>query len=67
MSRRRRDVLLDLTTQRAFDQEALVDDADDLGQLVFGQFLGAALRVDAGFLEDRPAVGRADAVDVAKG
>ena len=29
-----------------------VDDADDLGQLFFGQFLGAALGVDAGFLED---------------
>src|SRR5206468_1007233 len=47
-----RDVLLDASAQRAFDEEVLVDQPDDLGQLVFAQVLGAALTVDRGFLED---------------
>src|SRR4051794_12993348 len=39
------DVLLDLTTKSAFDQDRAVDDPDDLGQLVLVQFLRPALRV----------------------
>src|SRR5579859_1614445 len=58
------DVLLDLATQRAFHRILPVDDADNLGQLLFAQLLGPALRINAGFLEDRPAVGSADAVDI---
>ncbi len=55
-----RDVLLNRATQRAFDQIIPVDDADDLGQLVFGEFLGPALRIDAGFPQNHAAVGPAD-------
>src|SRR4051812_22871167 len=58
------DVLLNGSPQRTFDEEALVDEADDLGQLFFGQVLGAPLAVDACFLEHLAAVGAADAVDV---
>jgi len=61
-----RDVLLDAATQRAFDQEPRIDDANDLRELFFGQILGAALAVDAGFLQNRIAVRRADAIDVAQ-
>jgi len=57
-------VLLDRPAQRAFDGEIPVDDADDLGQLLFGQFLGAALKVDPGLAENRFAVGPADTINV---
>src|SRR5437762_3462566 len=59
-----RDVLLDLTAEGAFDGVVAVDERDDLRQLFFRKILGAALAVDAGFLEDLPAVGSADAEDV---
>src|SRR5258706_9873959 len=58
------DVLLDRAAQSAFDEEALVDQADDLGQFLFGEVLGPALAVDACFFEHLAAVGAADAVDV---
>src|SRR5947208_11215209 len=45
------DILLNRAAQSAFNQKALVDEADDLRQLLFGQVLGAPLAVDAGFLE----------------
>src|SRR4051812_26254942 len=45
------DVLLDRAAQRAFDEHALVDEADDLGELFFGELLGPAAAIDAGFLE----------------
>src|SRR3954447_13106020 len=60
------DVLLDRAAQSAFDQKALVDQADDLGQFLFGEVLGAALAVDAGFLQHLAAIGAADAVDVSQ-
>src|SRR5689334_11567165 len=58
------DVLLDLPAKCALDRVLPVDNADDLGQFLFGQLLGPALGIDPGFLEDGPAVGAADAVDV---
>src|SRR5205823_3294132 len=58
-----RDVLLDRAAQRALDQHLLVEQPDDLRQLFFRQLLGAALGIDAGLLEDRQRVARADAVD----
>src|SRR4051812_27822414 len=58
------DVLLDRAAQSAFDQKALVDEADDLRQFLFGEVLGAPLAVDACFLEHLSAVGSANAVDV---
>src|SRR6476469_8170731 len=39
-----RDVLLDLPAERALDQRAAVDDADDPGQVLFGEFLRAPFR-----------------------
>src|SRR5258706_3466292 len=53
------DVLLDRAAQSAFDQKALVDEADDFRQFLFGQVLGAPLAVDARFLEHLSAVGSA--------
>ena len=41
------DVLLNLPPQRAFHQIVAVEDADDLGQFLFGQVLGPPLRVSA--------------------
>jgi hypothetical protein len=55
---------LDLPAKRAFDGVVAIDQRDDLGQFFFGEILGAALAVDARFLEDLPAVGSADAEDV---
>src|SRR5580765_1371461 len=59
-----RDVLLNIAAKRAFDEERAIENADDLGQLVFAQVLGAALRIDRQFLEDLAAVGAADAVQI---
>ena len=42
------DVLLHLAAQRAFDDVLAVEDVGDAGDLVVGQLLGPALRVDAG-------------------
>src|SRR5258705_7224147 len=58
------DVLLNRAAQSAFDEEALVDEADELGQFLFGEVLGAPATVDAGLLEHLAAVGSANAVDV---
>ena len=60
------DVLLNLASEGALDGKFLVDDAADPGQFFFGQFLGPAVGIDAGLLEDGAAVGWTDAIDVAK-
>src|SRR5690606_24909495 len=60
------DVLLDLAAESTFDEIILVEDADDLRQFLFRQVLGATVRVDAGFLQDLPAVGRTNAIDIRK-
>src|SRR5450432_3242737 len=58
------DVLLNLPAKRAFHFVIAIDDADDLGEFFFAQFLGAALKVDAGFFQNDPAVGPADAENI---
>src|SRR5436309_2647207 len=58
------DVLTDLSAEGAFNQNAAVDDADDLGQFLFTQLLSPALRVNGRLLEDLLAVGAPHPVDV---
>jgi hypothetical protein len=61
------EVKTDLTTKIALDHIlALLDRVNDLGELGFGQILGANARINAGNGEDVLRVGRADAVNVAE-
>src|ERR1700722_12464484 len=59
-----RDILRHRAAEAAFDEIIAIDDADDLGQFFFRQFLGAALEINLQFAKDRPAVGPADAEQI---
>src|SRR5207237_440484 len=53
-----------LATQGALDDVVAVEDGGQAGQFVVGQFLGLALRVDAGLLAQAQGQCRADALEV---
>src|SRR5262245_32522172 len=61
-----RDVLLHLPAQRALDGVLAVEDAHQPADLVVGQFLGLALRVEPRLVAQLPRRRRADPVEVAQ-
>ena len=64
MSRSRDDVLLDLAAELAFDDVLVVEQAGQLGQLVFGQVAGALVGADPRPLAELLGEERPDPVDV---
>ena len=58
------DVLLNISPQSAFHQIAAIENADDLGEFLFGQILGKPLKLDAELLQNNLAVGPTDAVEI---
>ena len=60
------DVLLDLAAERPFDGVVAIKQPGDAGDLVVGEFLGPAERIDAGLLAQAQRQRRPDAVDVAQ-
>ena len=61
------DVLLHLPAQGAFDGVLPVEDTGQPADVVVGEFLGAALRVDVSLFTQAQRQRRTDTVDIAQG